>query len=99
MPSLAVSAFAPAKLNLYLHVVGRRPDGYHLLDSLIDFADIGDRITATRADILSLAVGGPEAGTLAGLGDDNLVLRAAAGLLAKVGEPGGTTAAALHLEK
>ena len=94
-----VRAFAPAKVNLYLHVVGRRPDGYHLLDSLIAFADIGDRITATRADILSLTVGGPEAGTLAGLGDDNLVLRAAARLLAKVGEPGGTTGAALHLEK
>src|ERR1700753_3245645 len=45
----AVRVFAPAKINLYLHVVGRRPDGYHLLDSLIAFADIGDWVTATPA--------------------------------------------------
>jgi 4-diphosphocytidyl-2-C-methyl-D-erythritol kinase len=94
-----VSAFAPAKVNLYLHVVGRRPDGYHLLDSLIAFADIGDRVTATPADTLSLTLSGPEAGTLAGLGDDNLVLRAAARLLGEAGEPGSIMGAALHLEK
>jgi len=35
---------APAKINLALHVVGRRPDGYHLLDMLVGFADIGDRV-------------------------------------------------------
>jgi len=93
-----VSAVAPAKVNLYLHVVGRRPDGYHLLDSLIAFADIGDRVTATLSDTLSLTVGGPEAAALANLGDDNLVLRAAR-LLADAGEPGGATGAALHLEK
>jgi 4-diphosphocytidyl-2-C-methyl-D-erythritol kinase len=48
-----------------------------LLDSLIVFADIGDTIAAAPADRLSLAVIGPEAGALAGLGDGNLVLRAA----------------------
>jgi len=74
---LTVSAFAPAKINLYLHVVGRRADGYHLLDSLIAFADIGDRVSARPAESLSLAIGGPEAGAIAGLGEDNLVLRAA----------------------
>lgn len=37
-------AFAPAKINLALHVVGRRPDGFHLLDSLVGFADIGDSV-------------------------------------------------------
>ncbi len=37
--------FAPAKVNLALHVVGRRDDGYHLLDMLVAFADIGDRVT------------------------------------------------------
>jgi 4-diphosphocytidyl-2-C-methyl-D-erythritol kinase len=72
-----VTAFAPAKINLYLHVVGWRSDGYHLLDSLVAFADIGDEITAAPADSLSFAVGGPEAAGLAGLGDNNLVLRAA----------------------
>ena len=50
----AVAAFAPAKINLYLHVVGRRADGYHLLDSLVAFADIGDEIAAAPADALSL---------------------------------------------
>jgi 4-diphosphocytidyl-2-C-methyl-D-erythritol kinase len=72
-----VAAFAPAKINLYLHVLGRRADGYHMLDSLVAFADIGDEVTATAADALSLEVTGPEASALAALGDDNLVLRAA----------------------
>ena len=58
---MTVSAFAPAKINLYLHVVGRRADGYHLLDSLVAFADIGDRVTAAPARRLSLTIGGPEA--------------------------------------
>ena len=49
---MALTAFAPAKVNLYLHLIGRRPDGYHLLDSLIAFADIGDRITAEPATTL-----------------------------------------------
>jgi 4-diphosphocytidyl-2-C-methyl-D-erythritol kinase len=72
-----LGVFAPAKINLYLHVVGRRADGYHLLDSLIAFADIGDRVTAGPADRLSLTVTGPEAAAVSALGDDNLVLRAA----------------------
>ncbi|PVA11182.1 4-(cytidine 5'-diphospho)-2-C-methyl-D-erythritol kinase [Pelagivirga sediminicola] len=68
--------FAPAKINMTLHVTGRRDDGYHMLDSLVMFADIGDRITVTRADALSLDLTGPMAeGTPPG--DDNLVLRAA----------------------
>lgn len=103
---MAVSAFAPAKLNLYLHVVGRRADGYHLLDSLVAFADIGDRVTAAPADALSLRVGGPEAGALAGLGDDNLAMRAARLIAAEVGRGSGgpaaaaaTLGAALFLEK
>src|SRR5215813_13890196 len=47
--ALPVTVFAPAKVNLYLHVTGRRPDGYHLVDSLVAFADIGDWVTATPA--------------------------------------------------
>ncbi len=88
---------APAKVNLYLHVVGRRADGYHLLDSLIAFADIGDRVTAAPADRLSLAIGGPEADALGGLGDDNLVLRAARLLAEAAGAP--SYGAALTLDK
>ncbi|HEV8680310.1 MAG TPA: 4-(cytidine 5'-diphospho)-2-C-methyl-D-erythritol kinase [Stellaceae bacterium] len=98
----AVGAFAPAKINLYLHVVGRRPDGHHLLDSLIAFADIGDRVTAAPADRWSLAIGGPEAGALAALGDDNLVLRAARLLAEEAGRiaPGATRyRATLRLDK
>ena len=45
---MPVAAFAPAKVNLYLHVTGRRDDGYHLLDSLVAFADIGDRLRPSR---------------------------------------------------
>lgn len=41
---------APAKLNLFLHVVGRRPDGYHLLQSVFRFLDFGDRLSFTRRD-------------------------------------------------
>jgi 4-diphosphocytidyl-2-C-methyl-D-erythritol kinase len=99
---VALAAFAPAKVNLYLHVLGRRADGYHMLDSLVAFADIGDRIEATPAAELSLTVTGPEAGALAGLGDDNLVLRAARLLAAAIAEasPGLTPpGATLRLEK
>ena len=76
---MAVEVFAPAKVNLALHVTGRRADGYHLLDSLVVFAGVGDRLRATPAAHLALSVTGPEA---AGLADgvtrtDNLVLRAA----------------------
>jgi 4-diphosphocytidyl-2-C-methyl-D-erythritol kinase len=94
---VALSLLAPAKINLYLHVVGRRPDGYHRLDSLVAFADIGDRMTATAARTLSLAVTGPEAAALAGLGDDNLALRAALQFAAAIGGP--APGAALRLDK
>jgi 4-diphosphocytidyl-2-C-methyl-D-erythritol kinase len=79
-----------------LHVTGRRADGYHELDSLVAFADIGDRLDARPAADLSLTVAGPQAGSLAALGEDNLVLRAARRLAARAGIAAG---AALHLEK
>jgi 4-diphosphocytidyl-2-C-methyl-D-erythritol kinase len=68
--------FAPAKLNLCLHITGRRADGYHLLDSLVVFVGVGDRVTVAPALGLSLKLTGPEAFGLDG-GEDNLVLRAA----------------------
>lgn len=69
-------AFAPAKVNLTLHVTGQRRDGYHLLDSLVAFVDVGDWITVEAAETSSLKVTGPRA---AGVPTDpsNLVLRAA----------------------
>lgn len=71
-----VERAAPAKVNLTLHVTGQRGDGYHLLDSLVMFADAGDRITARAASETSLTVTGPMA---AGVPVDagNLVMRAA----------------------
>jgi 4-diphosphocytidyl-2-C-methyl-D-erythritol kinase len=45
MPAERLSCPAPAKLNLFLHVIGRRPDGYHLLQTLFRFIDFGDRLT------------------------------------------------------
>jgi 4-diphosphocytidyl-2-C-methyl-D-erythritol kinase len=93
---MVFTAFAPAKVNLYLHLIGRRPDGYHLLDSLVAFPDIGDKITAEPATALSLEIGGPEATGLVNLGSENLVLRAARLL----GDHTGTArGAALYLEK
>jgi len=85
---------APAKLNLYLHVVGRRADGYHLLDSLVAFTEHGDVVRATPAPRLGLRLDGPFAEGLDG-GADNLALKAAAALQARTGAAG----AALVLTK
>jgi len=76
-PAAGVTVFAPAKVNLALHVTGRRADGFHLLDSLVAFADIGDLLEVWRAAETSLDVQGPEAHGVPG-GPENLVLRAAA---------------------
>lgn len=76
MVPLPLSALAPAKINLALHVCGRRDDGYHHLDSLVVFAGIGDGITLRPGRGLSLTLRGRlAAGVPAGA--DNLVLRAA----------------------
>lgn len=66
---------APAKINLALHVTGRRPDGYHLLDSLVTFATDGDRLELAPASQDVFCVTG-RFGVLLGEGQDNLVLRA-----------------------
>jgi 4-diphosphocytidyl-2-C-methyl-D-erythritol kinase len=90
-----LSEFAPAKINLHLHVVGRRDDGYHMLDSLVVFAGVGDRLGAAASDALSLSVTGPFA-TALDADADNLVLRAARALAARAGCP---ALARLVLEK
>lgn len=66
---------APAKLNLTLHVTGRRADGYHLLDSLVVFLALGDVVTVSPGP-LALELTGPFAADLAA-DPDNLCLRAA----------------------
>ena len=74
--STMVQRVARAKVNLALHVVGRRGDGYHLLDSLVAFADFGDVISVKPAPSLGLTISGPMAAGLSA-GPDNLVLKAA----------------------
>ncbi|MGR3634852.1 MAG: 4-(cytidine 5'-diphospho)-2-C-methyl-D-erythritol kinase [Shimia sp.] len=76
MAQKKVEAFAPAKINLTLHVTGQRADGYHLLDSLVMFADVGDKITAEMAEETTVDVIGPMA---PGVPTDqrNLVIQAA----------------------
>ncbi len=78
-----LSVFAPAKINLYLHVTGRQEDGYHTLDSLVAFADIGDQIRLSPASEFSFAVQGPFASSFTAKERDsspnsaNLAVRAA----------------------
>ena len=79
----ALAARAPAKINLTLHVQGRRADGYHELQSLVAFAGVCDHLTLTPGGGLSLRVDGPTA-QAAGAGDDNLVLRAVRNLAERV---------------
>ena len=86
---------AAAKVNLYLHVTGRRPDGYHTLDSLAVFADVGDALRATAAEALTLQVEGSFGAGL-DAGEGNLVMRAARALHRAAGVSPG---AAIRLEK
>jgi 4-diphosphocytidyl-2-C-methyl-D-erythritol kinase len=79
----SLTVFAPAKINLFLHVTGRRDDGYHMLDSLVGFADIGDKIEFQPAREFSFNIKGPFAGGFNAKDKDaspdsgNLVARAA----------------------
>lgn len=75
----ALRTRAPAKVNLTLHVLGRRADGYHELESLVVFAGVADHLELRPGPGLSLEVDGPTA-PMAGPTDDNLVLRAARAL-------------------
>src|ERR1041384_7176225 len=90
-----IAAFAPAKINLFLHVGEKRSDGFHDLESLVVFADIGDTLTFSPSSELTLTLEGRFAQRL-GAEDDNLVLRAARALARRVGRP---AAAAIRLMK
>ena len=99
MTGTSIVEAAPAKLNLYLHVTGRRADGYHELDSLVAFAEFGDSIAltpaATRVALRGadlppagprLAIAGPFGPALMGENPaNNLVIRAAHALAARLG--------------
>ena len=90
-----ITVSAPAKINLALHVCGRRADGYHLLDSLAVFANVRDRVSVAAGDNLHMEVSGPFGSTLT-CEVDNLVLRAARLLRAWTGSGAG---AHIFLEK
>jgi len=97
----ALSQAAPAKVNLYLHLRGRRADGYHNLDSLAVFPAIGDRLSVVPGQGLSLEIDGPFGSGLSGgpgltAEPGNLVLRAARALAAAHGL---APDAALQLDK
>jgi len=93
----AVEVAAPAKINLYLHVVGRREDGRHRLDTVFVFPELADTLRAEPASGFSLTLGGPWATALSAESPaDNLALTAARRLAAATGHAGGTR---LHIEK
>lgn len=93
-----VSVVAPAKVNLFLHITGRRDNGYHELESLFAFTHQGDVVRVAAAADYTFEITGPFADVLAGMGGagDNLVTKAALALAKKAGlEP----AVAITLEK
>ena len=92
---------APAKINLALHVTGQRDDGYHTLETIAVFADIGDRITAEPADRDVFEITGPETAALAGENPDRNLVTRARNLLRSLLAETGTDAppVALTLEK
>lgn len=90
-------ALAPAKINLALHVTGRRPDGYHELQSLVVFARFGDRVEVMPADRDELAVAGKFAGPVP-LDDNNLIVRARDALRVRFGRE-ATPPVKISLEK
>ena len=84
--SLAHSELAAAKINLALHVLGRRPDGYHDIDSIVVFADFGDQVDIHEGD-KEFIVDGPFAADLAAIGHErNLAFIAREQLIAAVGD-------------
>lgn len=97
--SLPVTELAPAKINLALHVTGQRPDGYHLIESIVTFADVGDSLTFSPADEDRLTLSGPFAAAITS-GAGNLVASARDGLRRLLQARGlEAPAVAIHLEK
>ncbi|MGE7371305.1 4-(cytidine 5'-diphospho)-2-C-methyl-D-erythritol kinase [Neorhizobium sp. NPDC001467] len=100
LPGATIVKVARAKINLALHVTGRRDDGYHLLDSVVTFCEAGDRLEIAAAEEDRFSVSGRFAQAL-GADADNLVLKARDGLRARLlaaGAP-GVGPVAIHLEK
>ena len=85
---MTLARVTKAKLNLSLNMVGKRADGYHLLHSVVAFCEVGDTLSISPADTLSLTVDGPFAEGI-GRPEDNLVMRAARLLQQASGIKGG----------
>lgn len=93
------SVFAPAKVNLALHVLGRRADGYHDLDSIVAFADVGDRLTFSPAADFAITTSGRFAAALPASGG-NIIARAWAAARAIAAQRGMVVPpVTVHLEK
>jgi len=86
-----LSLAAPAKLNLFLHVTGRRDDGYHTLQTVFQLLDWGDTVTLEARDDGAITLAGPDLGIAS---DDNLAVRAARALKAL---PGTGADAGVHI--
>jgi 4-diphosphocytidyl-2-C-methyl-D-erythritol kinase len=71
-----ISFFAPAKINLYLHITAKRDDGYHLIESLVAFANCGDQVSVAPSTKLKLTIEGQFSDDLSP-NHDNLVMKAA----------------------
>ena len=85
---MSLAVFAPAKVNLFLHVGPAGPDGFHPICSLMAFADFGDELSAEPAEDLELVLDGPFAADVPA-GEDNLVLRALSAAARHAGTTGG----------
>ncbi|ESW65459.1 4-diphosphocytidyl-2C-methyl-D-erythritol kinase [Mesorhizobium sp. LSHC422A00] len=97
MDAAARTWLAPAKINLALHVTGRRADGYHLLESLVVFTRFGDRVEIEPADADRFSVSGRYA-TSVPIDDSNLVVKAREALRRQAGQQ-STAPVAIRLEK
>src|SRR5579863_8210648 len=83
---------APAKINLFLEITGKRPDGYHTLSTVFQTISLGDRLAFSQANALSLTCSDPSLPT----DESNLVMKAALRLRKALREPRG---ARIHLDK
>ena len=83
---MRLSAFAPAKVNLFLHVGGPDAEGYHPISSLMVFADVGDQVMIQPSDAPGFETTGPFGASIPA-GEDNLAVRAARAFHAKLGGP------------
>jgi len=83
---MRLSAFAPAKVNLFLHVGGPDDEGYHPISSLMVFADVGDEVALQASEALAFETTGPF-GSEIPAGDDNLVMRAVAAFRGRIAMP------------